>query len=196
MSRRFGRFDSVGQPQVSFKSIGLVTASRQPNRAPGQVGALSMVCSNPMDLSVAGPSSQAPLFSGMEIRPMSSRLGPHHPLPLSAGLSLGRFVRSVGRANDRPIMSTPPMTLISMMGRSTVLMRSLLQSKSPLAVLRGRRDVAHRLSGLVNRCLWLSPGWFVFATGCRQKVSSKVTSLFQGSGCILDPTERFKVLPS
>ena len=31
-------------------------------------------------------------------------------------LSLGRLVRSAGRARDRPIMSTPPMTLIIMKG--------------------------------------------------------------------------------
>ena len=42
---------------------------------------------------------------------------------LSAGLSLGRLVRGIGKVKDRPIMSPTPITLIFMKGRSMGLSR-------------------------------------------------------------------------
>ena len=91
----FLMFDSAGLSQVAFHSVCPVQPCKQhawvpshpmstgmpPAAARSQVGAPSMVRSSPMDLSVGGPSSQTPWSSGMDGRPMSSRLGLHHPPP-------------------------------------------------------------------------------------------------------------------
>ena len=67
---------------------------------------------------------------------------------------LGRLVRGIGSVKDRPIMSPTPMTLIIMKGRSTVFMKShmwRMTTVMTIAVLTGRTDAPHCLSGLVIR---------------------------------------------
>ena len=120
---------------------------------------------------------------------------PESALMRSAGLSLGRLIRGVGKVTDRPIMSPTPTTIIIMKGRNTGLMRSRMRRMTmviTIAVLTGRADVPHHLSSLVfgasisegqSRHLWIWPEWFVYPARCRQEVSSQETGLFQSFGC-------------
>ena len=69
-------------------------------------------------------------------------------------VSLGRLARGVGKVKYRLIMSSTPMTLIIMKGRSTGLKGSRMQRMTTvvtLAVLAGRTGTPHPRSGLVIR---------------------------------------------